>query len=82
LPGLQDITAHVDFSALARAAADAGSRAGYATSAVPRQLRITELLAKRIRRREALPAGRVRGAEAALASEMGNCSRCWRSVRG
>jgi SAM-dependent MidA family methyltransferase len=34
LPGLQDITAHVDFSALAQAASDAGLRsAGYASQA-------------------------------------------------
>ena len=34
LPGLQDITAHVDFSALAHAAADAGLDVlGYATQA-------------------------------------------------
>jgi len=34
LPGLQDITAHVDFSALARAAADAGMQVlGYASQA-------------------------------------------------
>ncbi len=48
LPGLQDITAHVDFSALARAAADAGLAVlGYANQAqFLVNCGITELLAK------------------------------------
>ena len=48
LPGLQDITAHVDFSALARAAADAGFEVlGYANQAqFLVNCGITELLAQ------------------------------------
>ena len=85
LPGLQDITAHVDFSALARAAADGGLEVlGFANQAqFLVNCGITDLLAAEdpADAKRYLPA-RSGGAEAAFARPRWvNCSRCWRWER-
>ena len=85
LPGLQDITAHVDFSALARAATDGGLEVlGYASQAqFLVNCGITDLLAaENPDEREALPARRRRGAEAALAVRDGRAVQGARRGQG
>ena len=85
-PGEQDITAHVDFSALADAAREAGLDVlGYATQAqFLVNCGITEVLgAGEPRQRAALRADRRRGAATACRPrKWASCSRCWRSGRG
>jgi SAM-dependent MidA family methyltransferase len=73
LPGLQDITAHVDFSALARTAVDGGLEVlGYANQAqFLVNCGITDLLAAEIPPMRSATCRRCGGPEALSPSEMG-----------